>query len=426
MVHHQLFKESEMSHETLSKLLMERRQDSPYEVDGIVVMHDDQHSMVLGKNPPYGFAMKSVLLHDEAEVMVTHVEWNQSKHGYLKPIVHFGPVVLAGVTIRKATGYNASYIEENQIGTGSRIVIIRSGDVIPKIVRIITHSASGKADLPTTAFHWTDTHVDAISDSTYDSDTSELKMKQLEHFAKTLEMVGVGPGIVKRLFEGGIDTVAKLIRSEASDIVKLEGFQERSATIVANSIAAAVERAKSNPIALMVASNLFGRGLGTRKLKPILEAFPSIIGASVIPPIDQITSIDGIGPATATEFLKGIPLFHKWLAATGLSLSTKTVTKPPTKKGKSKEKEEDKEEDNQDKGDKQFVGLRVVFTGVRDAELERLIESGGGSIGTSVSKNTTLVIAKDVNDTSAKVTKAKDLGIPISTLSEFKDKNNIH
>jgi NAD-dependent DNA ligase len=88
---------------------------------------------------------------------------NTSKHGLIKPIVHFPTVNIGGVKIQRATGFNAAYIEENKLGPGSRIVIIRSGDVIPYIVRILSLSSNGIGALPDNIdYEWTDTHIDII------------------------------------------------------------------------------------------------------------------------------------------------------------------------------------------------------------------------------------------------------------------------
>jgi len=106
----------------------------------IVVRDNQHHSIISGKNPKYSFAFKTILTHEEAEVIVSHVEWNISKDGFLKPTVYFNPIHIGGVKIQKATGFNASFIQSNTIGPGSHIVIIRSGDVIPYIVRTLSPS----------------------------------------------------------------------------------------------------------------------------------------------------------------------------------------------------------------------------------------------------------------------------------------------
>ena len=73
------------------------------------------HKVINGKNPKYAFAFKSILTHEQAEVTVTDVEWNVSMHKYMKPIVKFNEVVIAGVKIKQATGFNGKGIEPKVI-----------------------------------------------------------------------------------------------------------------------------------------------------------------------------------------------------------------------------------------------------------------------------------------------------------------------
>jgi NAD-dependent DNA ligase len=100
---------------TLSEILMRRRQESSYDVDGIVVYQNKPHNIANGKNPSCAFAYKSIHMHDEVEVVVSEVEWNVSKDGYIKPTVKFDPVLLGGVSICRATGFNASFIDKHTI-----------------------------------------------------------------------------------------------------------------------------------------------------------------------------------------------------------------------------------------------------------------------------------------------------------------------
>jgi NAD-dependent DNA ligase len=109
-------------------------------------------------NDPIGFIKK-------VEVIVTKVEWNVSKDMYMKPIVMFNEIDLDGVKIKQATGFNGQYITKNIIGPGSRIIIIRSGNVIPHIHNVLTPSANELPSMPGTEgvdYKWNDTHVDIM------------------------------------------------------------------------------------------------------------------------------------------------------------------------------------------------------------------------------------------------------------------------
>ena len=390
---------SELNMNTLSKILINRREVSPYEVDGIVVFHNGNHNQVSGKNPSYAFAFKSILTHEEAEVIVKEVTWNISKDGYLKPLIHFDPVVLAGATIQKATGFNAQYIEENTIGPGSRIVIIRSGDVIPHVVRILTKSASNKPSLPDAVnipWKWNDTHVDIVL---VDKSTAkEVIIKQMEHFASSLGIKGVGKGVIERFYENGISSIKKLINVNVDTIVKMEGFQKKSAEKIVKEIQETIQ--KSNCLDFMVASNIFGRAIAEKKLKLILDKFPTILD-NKSPTETELSSIDGIGPITAKQFIDGLPLFFEFMKDIGIPCKQNLVKQVVSTKSS-------------------LANLQVVFTGIRDKTLEEEIESRGGKVSTSVSKKVTVVVAKDPDEETGKVKAAKELNIPVVSIETFR------
>jgi len=398
VVYNTSVKTESLTVESLSKILIDRRANSPYEVDGIVIFHDDEHNQVAGKNPSYAFAFKSILTHEEAEVVVKEVTWAASKDGYLKPLIHFEPVVLAGASIQKATGFNAQYIETNSIGPGSRIVIIRSGDVIPHVVRILTKSATGKPSFPENCkYKWNDTHIDIVLEDT--SSAEDVIVKRMTYFAKTLDMRGVGEGIIQRLYTNGTDSIKKMLNMKVDELIKIEGFQKKSAEKLVNEIREAVSRADC--LTFMDASNLFGRAIGEKKLKLIVTKFPKILEGDV-PKERELSNIDGIGPLTAKQFLDGLPEFFEFMKDIGIpcnkvvAVNTVVSTKPS------------------------LSSLTVVFTGMRDKELESEIEARGGKIGSAVSKKTTVVVAKDPTDETGKVKTAKELGVRVVNFETFK------
>jgi NAD-dependent DNA ligase len=397
---------AELTMESLSALLMDRRANSPYVVDGIVIFHNGVHAQAAGKNPTYAFAFKSILTHEEAEVIVSEVEWNVSKDGYLKPLIYFPGVTLAGAKIQKATGFNAQFIEQNKIGPGSRIIIIRSGDVIPHIHKILSPAASGTPSLPDqtkTPWAWNETHVDAVLTNV--AAAEDVIVKRMEYFAEKLEMKGVGEGVVKRMYAGGIDSIKKMLQAQEADLLKLDGFQAKSAAKVVKEIRDAVARADC--LTFMHASNLFGRSLGSTKLKTIVSAFPKIIEGHV-PTEAELATIGSIGGTTARQFLAGLPDFFAFMEDIGVPCASKagvSVVKPlppPPASAKS------------------LVGQSIVFTGVRDKDLEAQIEARGGKVSTSVSGKTSVVVAKNPADTTGKVKSAIDLGIPVVDIETFR------
>lgn len=400
VVHHVHIKDANrLTMDTLSEMLLRRRKESEYDIDGLVVVHDAPHKAIKGRNPKYGFAFKSILTHEEAEVVVSEVEWNVSKDGYLKPLVHFEPVVIAGVTISKATGFNALFIEKHAIGPGSRVVIIRSGDVIPHILRIVSPSSNGKPSFPslaTTNYKWNDTHVDIIVCGV----SSQMTLKQMEHFCSSLDVKHVAKGTLKKMYENGIDTIPKLTRVTVDELLKMDGFQKTSATRIVESINSTMERATCED--LMVASNVFGRGLGKTKIALIASQFPDIIIQRKPPTKAELLTIDGIGENTAKSFLDNLPSFYSFLDEIGIQCQTVSSSLQVV-----------------DAKDLRFSDQIIVFTGFRNKEWESRVYSLGGKVTSTVTKNTTLVVAADIHENTTKLVKAREYGVRVMTQTEF-------
>lgn len=396
VMHRELLASSTLTIDSLSEILVRRRRDSEYEVDGIVVEHDEIHKTVKGKNPAHAFAFKSILTHDEAEVMVKEVEWNVSKDGYMKPTVIFDAVQMAGVTIQRATGFNAAFIEKHVIGPGSRIVVIRSGDVIPYIVRVLTPASSKQPSMPREPYVWGDTHVDIQVASGVAS--HDMKLKQMEHFVSALDIKHVAAGTLKRLYEAGHDTIPKLFRLKEADVLKIDGFKAASSKRIIEGFQQAKTQATCTD--MMVASNTFGRGLGKKKIELIVAAIPSVMEGKV-PSMEELLAIKGAGEETAKAFAVGLPEFFKFMEEIGVPCRPK-VAKKVAASSPSK-----------------LANQTVVFTGFRNKAWEEKVAELGGKVTTTVSKSTSLVVAGDPSESSTKLNKARELGIRIISKEAF-------
>ena len=205
----------DLSNDLLSRLLVDWRANYAYEIDGIIVAHNKVYPERKNKNPDHAFAFKMVLSDQVAEAKVVNIEWNPSKDGYLKPRVQIEPVELGGVTITYATGKNASFIEKNKIGIGSIIELVRSGDVIPDIKKIVVPAKEPL--MPDVPYVWNDTHVDImLVDKSADATVRE---KNILGFFKALEVDGIGVGVIKKLIAAGYDSVPAILRMREADFL---------------------------------------------------------------------------------------------------------------------------------------------------------------------------------------------------------------
>lgn len=394
--------EETISNESLSEVLKDWRTNYLYEIDGVIVTDDHMHPRKDG-NPDYAFAFKMVMSDQMAEAKVVDVLWEASKSGYLKPRVRIEPIKLGGVTIEYATGFNGKFIEENKIGIGAVIQIIRSGDVIPHIKSITTPAEGAK--MPTVAYHWTDTHVDIVLDNV--SEDITVREKNITAFFTTLQVDGLSSGNVKRIMKAGFDTVPKILKMKKSDYATIAGFKDKMIDKIADGIETKVKSATL--LDIMVASNLLGRGLGERKIRPILEAQPQILLSkdSNEEKIKKLKAIPGIGPENANSFVANIPVFLGFLKECDLEYKLDNPIQVP--------------ENTMTELDTSnpLYGKHIVMTKTRDAAVIEKIKKSGAVLDDNIGKNTDILIVKSKDDVSNKTKYATDHNIPIMTPDEF-------
>jgi NAD-dependent DNA ligase/DNA polymerase/3'-5' exonuclease PolX len=391
--------ETSLTNELLSQTLVDWRKNYAYEIDGVIVANDAKYDRREG-NPEHAFAFKMVLSDQIAEAMVVDVIWSPSKDGYLKPRVQIEPINLGGVRIEYATGFNAAFINDNKVGVGAVVELIRSGDVIPHI-RKVTVSAD-QAKMPTVPYKWNDTHVDIMLEN-IDSDET-VREKNISGFFKGIEVDGLGAGNVARIIQSGFDTVPKIIKMTMDDFLHVEGFKKTMATKIYNGIR---EKLDAAPIvSIMSASNIFGRGFSDKRLELIMEAQPTILVSKETAgwKVARIAEIKGMSTKTAEAFVEKIPSFIEFIHEAGLD--NKLV---PEKKAAIDESHP-------------LFGKSIVMTGFRDADLQDKLKNVGAKLGSSVSKNTFIVLVKDKEDETGKAADARKLGIAIMTPDEFRSK----
>lgn len=387
-----------IDNEILSSILQDWRKSSEYEIDGIVIHDNNVHKLAVGKNPKYAFAFKTILTQEQAEVIVTDVEWNVSKHRYIKPLVKFNEVVLAGVKIKQATGFNAAYIEKNKIGPGSRIIIVRSGDVIPHILSVITPSSTGEGKMPSFDYVWGDTRIDILLKG--DDKNREQDVKAFVHFMNTLSVEGVKEGVICKFYDAGYDSLKKIINMKKEDIMLIEGFKEKSAINISEALQG-IKDVKCEK--LLAASNIFGRGFGEKKIKLIIDEYPYLIKdkeKTLKLKVEDIIKVKGMAKISAEQFIDKLPLFIEFYEEIDIKCNKNEVVENNTEKKLNK---------------------KIVFSGFRNKEWEEIITKKGGNVVNTISKNTDILVVKNINDKSTKIDKAKELGVTILSQDAFEE-----
>ena len=391
----QCYKTGGIDHTVLSKLLLSLRENHPYEIDGIIV-RQDLYVKPTTNNPKNAFAFKMVLADQMVESKVLGVEWNASKNGYLKPTIKVESISIGGVTIQRATGFNGKFIQDHGIGPGAVVLLIRSGDVIPHVKNVIVRVTP---QMPDVNYEWNSTGVDIVLKQA-DSDKTVIT-KRLLAFFQGMEVEGIGPGTITRFVGQGYDTIENILGMTIEQIKQLDGFQDKSATKVYNSIH---QQIKTVSLAkLLGKTTIFGRGFGEKRIQTILDHYPTIFAEENVTTSslqEKIATIPGFSTKTASAFVTNIYRVQPFLDSVHRSYSETVVPVVQQKQHK-------------------LSGKKVVFSGIRDKHLINEMAKYGILVGEQVTKQIALLIVKDKTDITSKVEKATTFNIPIITIDEF-------
>lgn len=390
---------------------------NPYPVDGLVIVYDDTQYASTGSVTGHhatraGFAFK---WQDESvETKLDHVEWSCAA-GAITPVAVFDPVQLEGTTVKRASLCNISECERLGIGgKGTILSVIKANKIIPKVIHV--RKTEGSLEIPSlcpVCHHATEVSVSPLSGTrTLHCTNPDCTAKQLKKFARFvskagMDMDGISEATIARFINAGwIRSYGDFYRLGAhqGEIAQLDGFGEKSA----QNIVDAVEKARS------VSDRRFIYALsiplvGPDVAKKLLAVFPLknlIETAENADRDDVFASIDGIGPEKSGAFVR-------WFQEEKNQQTVRDVLSQVTI-----------EESETGAAGNKCAGLTFVVTGdvhhyQNRNELKAYIESQGGKVTGSVSKNTSFLINNDVNSTSSKNQKAHQLNIPILSEDDF-------
>jgi NAD-dependent DNA ligase len=200
----------------------------------------------------------------------------------------------------------------------------------------------------------------------------------------------------------GFDSIPKILAMKHDDFLKVQGFKEKMASKIHTGIQSKIDE-MSLP-QLMAASNTLGRGLGEKKITLILHNYESVFDDKI--PSDQkvedISKIKGMAEKTSELFVENIPKFVEFMK--NAQLLDKIASYTPPKPSFVKHALNDTE---------------IVFTGVRDKNIEEEIISKGAKIGNKVNDKTTVVVTNDLNSTTSKMKDAHEKNITIMLVDDF-------
>lgn len=378
------------------------RRSLPFDIDGAVVKVNNialrAEIGATSKVPKWAVAFKYPP--EEKETTLREIEINVGRTGALTPVAVFDPVQLAGTSVGRAVLHNQDFITERDIRIGDRIIVRKAGDIIPEVVRSVSHGDNSEP------FHIPDICPVCGSKAVRDEDEAVIRcqniecpaqlLRSIEHFASraAMNIDGLGEAIVEQLVQADlVHTVADLYTLNLQDLTALERFGTKSAQNLLDNI----EKSKNNELDRLIFA-LGIRGIGQRAATLLCRKFgsmDSIIAADA----DEIAAIDGFGEILAQSVCSAMREPHRIalinrLKELGLNMnySEQTVS------------------------DK-LSGMTFVLTGtlptLKRDEAKGMIEKRGGKCSGSVSKKTSYVVAGE--EAGSKLDKANELGIPVLT-----------
>lgn len=379
--------------------------------DGLVLIYDDvAYGQSLGRTskfPRDSFAFKWA--DETSKTVLREIEWSPSRTGLINPVAIFDPVELEGTTVSRASVHNISIMEELELGIGDQIEVYKANMIIPQIAENLTRS--GVKDIPKVCpVCGGVTEIRSISNAKALYCTNpECQAKQLKSYAlfvsrDALNIDGLSEATLEKFIARGfIHDFADLFHLEQhrEEICEMDGFGEKSY----NNLIASVEKARETTLPrLIYGLGIANIGLANAKLicKEIGHNPERVMDLTA----EDLAAIDGIGDVIAGNYVAYFAdaehreLFEKLL---------KEVKLP---------------EEQEDVGEQTFAGMNFVITGsvehfANRNEVKALIESKGGKVTGSVTSKTNYLINNNVESTSSKNKKAKDLGIPIITEEDF-------
>jgi DNA ligase (NAD+) len=384
----------------------------PYGTDGIVISVDELDLQevlgVVGKAPRFMVAYKYQA--ERATTIVTDITVNVGRTGVLTPVAHFNPTLVAGSTVSKATLHNMDQINRLDIRIGDTVVIQKAGDVIPEVVEVLSKMRNGKekkfkmpnvCPVCSSKVEKRETGDKQSSDSVAfyctNKDCPARSRRGLQHFVNIFEIYEIGPKILDRLKdEGLVSDGADLFTIEKADLSGLERFGEKSADNIISSIE---EHKRVSLWRLIYSLGIIHVGEQTaRDVADYFGSLEKVIKAKQ----EEINNLENIGPVVSESIYKffqdksninfinrliknGVHIYHEKIK--NLKLSGQT-----------------------------FVLTGTLSTMAREEAKKKIIENGG-NVSSSVSKNTSYVVAGD--KPGSKYDDAKKMGVKILTEEEF-------
>ncbi len=389
-----------------------RRQELPYEADGMVIKIDDLNLAAdlgfVGKDPRGAIAFKFPA--QEVTTILQNIGVNVGRTGVLTPYAMLEPVDIGGVIVKQATLHNFDYIADKDIRIGDRVRVKRAGEVIPYVIGPVSELRTEKESIyqPPQKCPACGEPVENLAGEVYwycvNVSCPAQLIRNLEHYVSrgAMDIVGLGIKIVEQLVESGlVKDVADLYSLKKEDLLKLDGFADKKA----ENLLQAIEASREQPLARLITA-LGIRGVGEVMAADLSREYRDL---DELAQADSATLqlMEGMGPNTAQAIVDWFerPTNQKVLKklhATGIwpQAEMQPMGQGPLALA-----------------DKTFV-VTGTLPGFTREEVKAYIQAAGGKVTDSVSKKTDYLVAGE--NAGSKLEKARNLGIPILDEAELR------
>ena len=379
--------------------------------DGLVLlMTDIAYGESLGRTakfPRNSIAFKWA--DEQAETHLQYVEWSASRTGLINPVAVFDPVELEGTTVSRASVHNVSIVESLELGEGDTLMVYKANMIIPQISENLTRSGTLKIpDICPVCGGTTEIRQSADVRVLYCTNP-ECQAKKIKSFTlfvsrDAMNIDGLSEMTLEKFIAAGfIHSFADLFRLETHKeaIVSMEGFGDKSYERLIQS----TETARQTTLPRLLYA-LGIPGIGVANARMLVKAFDQDLDRIRHASVEELCEVEGIGSVLAEGIAAYFSDGEKMVQLDDL-LQQVTI-----------------EKEAGSHTEQVFAGQTFVITGSltqfeNRSQLKAFLEERGGKVTGSVTKNTTCLINNDVNSSSSKNKKAKELGIPIRPEAEI-------
>ncbi len=389
--------------------VMQERKNLAYDIDGLVIKEREvNHDDALRARPDRQIAFKFPL--DQAESILRSVEWSQSGATYT-PVAIFDPVPLNGTTVKRASLSNPNNIRGLGVKIGSRVTVVKGGEIIPKIIRAQTEGLQNLSEVnfPKTCA----TCGSALCDEGTrlycpNKDCPERVLHQLLKWVSVVDIRGLGDTLVRSLFADGIlksitDIYFLTTETLTPYFLTQKSREQDKKSLGATKVFQSIQSKRKISLVKFIAGFDI-EGVGETVVELLVDAKYDTLQKLLNVTVEEVSSIYRFAEISAKTFVNGIKENRSEMEALVKSGIIEI-------------------EEGGTKEEGVLFGKSFCFTGelvtMKRSQAQELVKKNGGTVKSSVVKDLSYLVTNDTSSGSSKNVKAASLGIPVISEKEF-------